>query len=118
MKAYYKSEDKNFTLLQGDCIELMSQFDFKFDMIFADPPYFLSNGGISVQSGRMVSVNTKEIGTSPVERMRTMRLIGNGLRHAERNLRAMEQSGLVGRTTIYSLLPRILQSWAIKYLTA
>ncbi len=26
-------------------------------MIFADPPYFLSNGGISVQSGRMVSVN-------------------------------------------------------------
>lgn len=26
-------------------------------MIFADPPYFLSNGGISVQSGKMVSVN-------------------------------------------------------------
>lgn len=35
----------------------MSKFDFKFDMIFADPPYFLSNGGISVQSGKMVSVN-------------------------------------------------------------
>jgi len=28
-----------------------------FDMIFADPPYFLSNDGISVQSGKMVSVN-------------------------------------------------------------
>lgn len=26
-------------------------------MIFADPPYFLSNDGISVQSGKMVSVN-------------------------------------------------------------
>lgn len=26
-------------------------------MIFADPPYFLSNGGISVQSGKQVSVN-------------------------------------------------------------
>ena len=25
-------------------------------MIFADPPYFLSNGGISVQSGKQVSV--------------------------------------------------------------
>ena len=98
MKAYYKSEDKNFTLLQGDCIELMSKFDFKFDMIFADPPYFLSNGGISVQSGKMVSVNKGD--------------------WDKRNLRAMEQSGLVGRTTIYSLLPRILQGWATKYLTA
>jgi len=29
-------------------------------MIFADPPYFLSNGGISVQSGRQVSVNKGE----------------------------------------------------------
>lgn len=35
----------------------MSNFDFKFDMIFADPPYFLSNDGISVQSGKKVSVN-------------------------------------------------------------
>lgn len=54
---YFKSTDKAFTLLQGDCIELLNQFDFKFDMIFADPPYFLSNDGISVQSGKMVSVN-------------------------------------------------------------
>ena len=28
-----------------------------FDMIFADPPYFLSNDGFSCQSGQMVSVN-------------------------------------------------------------
>ena len=54
---YFKSSDKASTLLQGDCIELLNQFDFKFDMIFADPPYFLSNDGISVQSGKMVSVN-------------------------------------------------------------
>ena len=29
-------------------------------MIFADPPYFLSNDGISVQSGKIVSVNKGE----------------------------------------------------------
>jgi site-specific DNA-methyltransferase (adenine-specific) len=57
INSYYKSEDKTFMLLHGDCIELLHQFDFKFDMIFADPPYFLSNDGISVQSGKMVSVN-------------------------------------------------------------
>lgn len=54
---FYKSPDRNFTLLKGDCIELLNSFEFKFDMIFADPPYHLSNDGISVQSGRMVSVN-------------------------------------------------------------
>lgn len=47
----------DFTLLQGDCVQLMSEFDFKFDMIFADPPYFLSNGGISFQSGKIVCVD-------------------------------------------------------------
>lgn len=57
MNSYYKSLDKNFNLLHGDCMELLPQFNFKFDVIFADPPYFLSNGGISVQSGKIVCVN-------------------------------------------------------------
>lgn len=54
---YYKSLDRNFTLVKGDCIELLNKFEFKFDMIFADPPYHLSNNGFSVQSGKKVSVN-------------------------------------------------------------
>jgi len=54
---YYKSKDRAFTLLHGDCLELLGQFDFGFDMIFADPPYFLSNGGISYQAGQIVSVD-------------------------------------------------------------
>lgn len=55
--SIFKSPNRDFTLLQGDCCELLPQFDFKFDMIFADPPYFLSNGGISIQSGKIVCVD-------------------------------------------------------------
>lgn len=60
MKAYYKSPSHDFNLLCGDSFQLLKKFDFKFSMIFADPPYFLSNGGISVQSGEIVSVNKGE----------------------------------------------------------
>ena len=54
---YYKSLSRDFTLLNGDSFELLPQFNFNFDMIFADPPYFLSNDGISVHAGKIVSVN-------------------------------------------------------------
>ena len=57
---YYRSSNRDFTLLEGDCLELLGEFDFKFDMIFADPPYFLSNNGISFQAGKIVSVNKGE----------------------------------------------------------
>jgi len=60
MTPFYKSADRDFTLLEGDCTELLPQFNFKFDMVFADPPYFLSNGGMSVQSGKIVCVDKGE----------------------------------------------------------
>lgn len=57
LKPYFKSDDKNFTLLQGDSFELLPQFEHKFDMVFADPPYFLSNDGLTIENGKIVSVN-------------------------------------------------------------
>lgn len=48
----------DFTLLQGDCMERLKEIeDNSVNAIFADPPYFLSNGGISVQSGKQVCVD-------------------------------------------------------------
>ena len=60
LKSFYKSNDRAFTIVNGNTFDALLQFDFKFDMIFADPPYFLSNGGISFQSGKVVSVDKGE----------------------------------------------------------
>lgn len=57
INTYYRSLNRDFTLVEGDCVSILEAFDFKFDMIFADPPYFLSNGGISMQSGKVVCVD-------------------------------------------------------------
>lgn len=54
-------EDNGFTLAKGDCFLLLKKIEPKsIDFIFADPPYFLSSGGISCQSGKQVSVNKGE----------------------------------------------------------
>jgi site-specific DNA-methyltransferase (adenine-specific) len=53
---YYEKE--RFALYLGDCLSILSLFpENHFDMIFADPPYLLSNGGFSCHAGKRVSVN-------------------------------------------------------------
>ncbi|PIZ87540.1 site-specific DNA-methyltransferase [Candidatus Nomurabacteria bacterium CG_4_10_14_0_2_um_filter_30_12] len=55
-KPYFM--EGNFVLYHGDCLNILSQLpDNSVDMIFADPPYNLSNGGFTVHAGRMVSVD-------------------------------------------------------------
>jgi site-specific DNA-methyltransferase (adenine-specific) len=45
-------------IYQGDCLDLLAQIPASsVDLVFADPPYFLSNGGITCHAGKMVSVN-------------------------------------------------------------
>lgn len=55
-KPYFYKD--NFRLYLGDSIEIMKSLKSNsIDMIFADPPYFLSNWGFSVHSWKRVSVN-------------------------------------------------------------
>jgi len=54
----FMSDDNRFALYQGDCLQILPLMpESCVDMIFADPPYFLSNGGITCHAGKMVSVN-------------------------------------------------------------
>lgn len=54
----YFGNDRAFNIYQGNCMDIMSHFnDSSIDMIFADPPYFLSNGGLTVKNGIIQSVN-------------------------------------------------------------
>lgn len=48
-------------IYHGDCLEVLKTIKEKsVSMVFADPPYFLSNGGKSIRSGRIVSVDKGE----------------------------------------------------------
>ncbi|HBG46610.1 MAG TPA: site-specific DNA-methyltransferase [Deltaproteobacteria bacterium] len=56
--VYFNDDKHHVRLLQGNCIEVLNRArENSVDMIFADPPYFLSNGGITCHAGKMVSVN-------------------------------------------------------------
>lgn len=58
-KPYFS--EGNFVLYHSDYLPILEQLpDNSIDMIFADPPYNLSNGGFSVHAGRRVSVNKGE----------------------------------------------------------
>ena len=56
VKPYF--QDKDFVLYNAESIAFLSLLpENSIDMVFADPPYNLSNGGFSVHAGRRVSVN-------------------------------------------------------------
>jgi hypothetical protein len=55
-KLIFSSANPWLRLYHGNCLELLDAIaakypDGRFDTIFADPPYFLSNGGITCHAG-------------------------------------------------------------------
>ena len=60
-KPYYLNGKSQVKLYKLGSFSLLPQIpDNCVDLIFTDPPYFLSSGGITCQSGKMVSVNKGE----------------------------------------------------------
>ncbi len=58
---FYSTKDGKATLFKADCRNVMDSIPLgSINMIFADPPYFLSNGGMSCRAGKRVSVNKGE----------------------------------------------------------
>ena len=61
----FQDDASGVWLYQADCLEFMDELleahpQGRFDLIFADPPYFLSNGGVTCHAGKMVRVNKGE----------------------------------------------------------
>jgi len=61
-RCIFRNDDYGVWLYHADCIDFMNILidkypEGRFDMIFADPPYFLSNGGITCHAGKMVKVD-------------------------------------------------------------
>lgn len=61
-KLFYRDDLRGIWLYQANCLEFMDALIAKFpngrfDMIFANPPYFLSNGAIRCHVGKMVRMN-------------------------------------------------------------
>ena len=57
-KPVFHDPKHHIKIYQGDCLEILAAIPADcVDLIFADPPYFLSNDGITCHAGKMVSVN-------------------------------------------------------------
>ena len=52
ISPYYTDGGQNFILYKGSNNDVLANINKQFDMIFADPPYFLSNGQTLIQEGR------------------------------------------------------------------
>ena len=77
---YFETDESQ--LVVGDSFKILTKMEPEsVDMIFADPPYFLSNDGITCKGGKMVSVNKgswdklSESGTGVEEKHKFNRMV-------------------------------------------
>jgi site-specific DNA-methyltransferase (adenine-specific) len=61
-RLVFRDGRNELSLFHGNCLDLLNRIATKypggiFDMVFADPPYFLSNGGSTCQNGKRVAVD-------------------------------------------------------------
>jgi site-specific DNA-methyltransferase (adenine-specific) len=57
-EPYWRSGDARVRLFKGDCVSILNALPAEsVDVIFADPPYFLSNGGTTCRAGKRTSVD-------------------------------------------------------------
>ncbi|MBN2722566.1 MAG: site-specific DNA-methyltransferase [Deltaproteobacteria bacterium] len=58
---WYMSDSRDFMLYRQNSLDVLPTIpDSSIDLIFADPPYFLSNGGSTCKSGKRASVDKGE----------------------------------------------------------
>ena len=58
VQPYWMSPDEDGVIYQGDALEILERLpDESFDCVWTDPPYHLSNDGITCVAGKMVPVN-------------------------------------------------------------
>jgi len=58
LRPYFEEKKQKIIIYKEDCFDILLKIpEGSIDMIFVDPPYFLSNGGITCHAGKMVSVN-------------------------------------------------------------
>ena len=62
LRCSYRDEKRGIWVFNENCFDVLDALAARYpdgvvDMIFADPPYFLSNGGITCHAGRMVKVD-------------------------------------------------------------
>ena len=56
----FEDSKHHIKIYQGDCLEILAKVpEASVDLVFADPPYFLSNGGITCHAGRNRHVRDK-----------------------------------------------------------